>query len=91
MLLQLITKSICNLYNYQIMASIIVSSSKISDMNYIQLPSFIYQDVINLVVFPHQEKCKCIYKCCDVGTLYCWKCRLIKMHLNETYSKVCKG
>jgi len=28
--------------------------------------SFVYQDMINLIVFFHREKSKCIYGCCNV-------------------------
>jgi len=58
---------------YQIMVSIIVSSSKRLDINCIWMLPFICQNVISLVVFSHQEKSKCIYECCDVVTLYSWQ------------------
>jgi hypothetical protein len=49
-------QSLHNFYHYQIMVSIRVSSSKISKLNCIWMPSFIHQDVIDLIMCSHQEK-----------------------------------
>jgi len=52
MLLYLLT--VCIICNHQIIVSITVTSSKISDMNYNSMQPFIYQYVMNLVVFFHK-------------------------------------
>lgn len=54
--------------NNQIVTSITVSSPERSHIEFTQMPSLIYQYVMNMVVSSHQEKSKCIYDCFGAAT-----------------------
>jgi len=59
-------QSLSDFCNHQIMISIIVNSSnKRSGIKYTWILSFIYQDIISLVVVSHQGKSKCVYEFSD--------------------------
>jgi len=70
--------SLSTFYNHQIMASIRVSYSGKSEINYIWMPSFMYQDVINLCISPSEVQVYIWMLRCD--TLYSWVSGLLIWH-----------
>jgi hypothetical protein len=81
-------QSLSNIYNYQIMASTTVSSSKRSGINYLNDVFYLPVHDQSGHVFSHQEKSKCIYQCCNVGTLYSWLSNILIWWVHYSHSIV---